>query len=86
MDKHSDTPKLPEAYINDGPHHGDGICLRCGKKLKPDDTVSLELDQRNNEYHDFGVPPEWSQGWFDFGKSCANQLRKRARAALKEQS
>jgi hypothetical protein len=45
----------------------------------------LELDQRTNEYHDFGgVPADRSQGWFDFGPDCADALRKRARAALDE--
>jgi hypothetical protein len=68
-------------YINNGPHHGDGVCLRCGKKIKGG-SVSLELDRRTNEYHDFGgVPESKSQGWFDFGSDCAKILRNRARTA-----
>ncbi len=68
-------------YLNGGPHHDAGVCLRCGKPLAA--VVPLELDQRIGEYHDFGgVPESQSQGWFDFGPDCAEALRKRARAAL----
>jgi len=60
----------------------EGTCQRCGKPLGKN-PVSLELDQRINEYHDFGgVPSELSQGCFDFGADCAKILRKRARAAI----
>lgn len=64
-----------------GPCYQEGNCIRCGRPLV--DKVALELDQRISEYHDFGgVPQEQSQGWFDFGRACANALRKRARIAL----
>lgn len=59
-------------------------CDHCGKVLKSP-AVPLEFDRRVGEYHDFGgVPDEYSQGWFDFGASCARTARKRARAALNE--
>jgi len=68
-------------YLNGGPHHHQGVCLRCGKPLAG--LVALELDQRIGEYHDFGgVPEDASQGWFDFGPDCAAAMRERARAAL----
>jgi hypothetical protein len=62
------------------PCHNEGCCVRCGRRLT--ESASLELDQRVNEYHDFGVPAEYSQGWFDFGTDCADALRIRARYAL----
>jgi hypothetical protein len=74
--------KLPKLYTTRDlrPCHNVGHCLRCGRKL--DAKVQLELDQRTNEYHDFGgVPANCSQGWFDFGPDCAEALRTRARAA-----
>jgi hypothetical protein len=41
--------------------------------------VWLELDQRIDEYHDFGgVPADASQGSFLFGTDCAERLRSRA--------
>jgi len=66
-----------------GPYK-DGCCERCGKPLRGK-AVPLELDQRIGEYHDFGdVPQEYSQGFFDFGPDCAEILRARARAALRQ--
>ncbi len=60
-----------------------GCCIRCGKGLDPARQVMLELDQRIDEYHDFGgVPENSSQGWFEFGPDCAAVLRARARLAL----
>ena len=56
------------------------VCGLCGKPLK--NKVRLELDQRNDTYHDFGdVPPNCSQGGFFFGADCAARLRGEARAA-----
>lgn len=58
------------------------VCDHCGKPIKGG-RVSLELDQRIDEYHDFGnVPANKSQGWFDFGPNCARKLRAKAKAAL----
>ena len=62
--------------------HISPTCEHCGRPIKAG-RVSLELDQRTNEYHDFGgVPEDRSQGWFDFGPDCAKKLRARAKAAL----
>ena len=67
---------------DEGPHFLDGRCLRCGKPLGPN-PVMLNLDQRVNEYHDFGgIPDERNQGGFQFGHDCADIMRERARAAL----
>jgi hypothetical protein len=46
----------------------------------------LELDQRTNTYHNFGVPEKYSQGWFPFGPDCANKLLRQARFFAKEKS
>lgn len=60
-------------------------CECCGRELKPGRSVWLELDQRDNTYHDFrDVPEEFSQGWFVFGNSCANRKRREARKARSE--
>ena len=61
-----------------GPQFGwtDYVCTCCEKKLNPEKTVWLELDQRTNTYHDNGdVPEEKSQGWFPFGKKCAQNIK-----------
>ena len=80
--------KLPPMYTHKrrGDADGDpcntaGRCVRCGKPLSTA-PVSLELDTRTGEYHDFGdVPEQDSQGWFEFGGDCAEALRTRALAA-----
>ena len=56
-------------------------CTCCQRKLTGIVRM-LELDQRNNTYHDFsGVPEDKSQGWFPFGLKCAaNKLRLAERA------
>lgn len=65
---------------------GENTCTLCGRKLDPSRKVALELDQRVNEYHDFGnVPESLSQGWFDFGPECVNKARKAARIALERE-
>jgi hypothetical protein len=62
-------------------------CTHCGKALNEKTMVSLELDQRINEYHDFGnVPEDQSQGWFDFGKDCAAKLRAIAQRKLEAEN
>lgn len=58
-------------------------CTCCGKKLNPTTMVSLELDQRIDEYHNFGgIPDNQNQGSFEFGPACAAKARARAKAAL----
>jgi hypothetical protein len=53
-------------------------CTCCNAKLSRK-LAWLELDQRTNEYHDFGgVPQDRSQGWFPFGLGCAKTLIKQA--------
>jgi hypothetical protein len=52
------------------------FCERCGAKLAEHrngeyNIVWLELDQRTGTYTDKGVPAEFSQGGFPFGKDCA---------------
>ncbi len=50
------------------------VCECCKKTLKGK-IAWLELDQRTNEYHDFGgIPNGFSQGWFHFGLTCARKL------------
>lgn len=46
-------------------------CTKCGKIIKSDKTLYLELDQRDGKYYACGtVPPEHSQGAFPFGPDC----------------
>ena len=55
-------------------------CECCGKVLTGA-LVYLELDQRNNTFHDFGgIPPEKNQGGFPFGAACARKMRRQAKA------
>jgi len=47
-------------------------CERCGERLDPERLVQLELNTYTGTYHRAGeVPPDDSQGWFDFGSGCA---------------
>jgi len=56
-----------------------GRCTCCGRKLNPNVGIMLELDRRINEYHSQGgVPDEHSQGWFEFGSTCAVRANERA--------
>lgn len=49
-------------------------CTRCGEPLKGP-AAWLELDQRDNTYHDReDVPEDRSQGWFPFGLDCARRI------------
>lgn len=58
-------------------------CTACQQMLHPAKVVSLEFDQRINEYHDFGgIPPESNQGGFPFGADCAKKAREKARVKL----
>lgn len=64
-----------------------GHCMKCAKKLRPEATVWLELDQRTGAYHDFGgVPESDSQGAFEFGPDCAEIMRREARDLLGERA
>lgn len=75
--------KLPVLTLPKGNNGKPGCCIRCGKKLRKNDYVSLELDQRVDEYHDFGgIPDSHNQGGFEFGKDCAKALRIRASRKL----
>ena len=61
------------------------FCERCGKKLNPKTMVSLEFDQRDNTYHDFGdVPENKSQGGFLFGVACAKKQIAEAKKIRKQ--
>ena len=58
------------------------FCSCCERPLKAR-IAWLELDQRNNTYHDFGgVPADKSQGWFPFGITCARKMLARANRAI----
>jgi len=49
-------------------------CTRCGKAISGR-VAWLELDRRDNTYHDReDVPEDQSQGWFPFGVDCARRL------------
>jgi hypothetical protein len=53
----------------------DDRCDCCGKPLYGHAVRFLELDQRDNTFHDRqDVPPEWSQGWITFGLACAKRI------------
>lgn len=57
-------------------------CTCCEKPLARK-VAWLELDQRIDEYHDFGgVPDDKSQGWFQFGMTCARKKIAMARSQL----
>lgn len=61
-------------------HPSERYCTCCEQSLKRK-FVWLELDQRNNTYHDFGgVPSDRSQGWFPFGLTCAKNMIAKAKA------
>ena len=58
-------------------------CERCGEELRRDRVVSLELSNTTNLYHLDGIPEgEVSQGWFDFGASCAKAVIKESSQAV----
>ena len=55
-------------------------CTCCNRKLNKDKIVFLELDQRTDNYHNFGgVPENQSQGWFPFGPDCAKSAIAKAK-------
>jgi hypothetical protein len=61
----------------------DNDCTCCGEPIKPGREMMLELDQRTNTYHNTGgVPEEDSQGWFPFGKTCAQKKLRQHNAII----
>jgi len=50
-------------------------CERCGKPLDHSRSVWLELSFRSGRYAE-SVPPEESQGFFEFGADCARAILK----------
>ena len=55
-------------------------CECCGRKLKEDQAVWLELNWFTGEYTDPSKNPaseEHSQGCFSFGRSCAKKILKK---------
>lgn len=58
-------------------------CTCCDRDLVANNNAVrwLELDQRDDTYHDFkDVPQESSQGWFVFGLTCAKRKISEAKA------
>ena len=50
-------------------------CEHCGKKLRQDQAVYLELSAKTNQWYPEGeCPAEESQGSFPVGKTCAKTL------------
>lgn len=73
---------LPKQILPKGGHDLPGICFRCGKPVDLHKGAMLEQDGRIAEWHDFGMPPNVSQGAILFGMDCAKAMRKRARFYL----
>jgi hypothetical protein len=51
-------------------------CERCGDKLNLRNTVYLQLNSKTGKYSDGGVPDDADQGWFAFGRACADRVLK----------
>lgn len=64
-----------------GGENGIDYCVRCGRKIKDDEeVVGLELNshtgewaEHNNRTLDGGTWGAQSQGWFNFGATCARR-------------
>ena len=57
-------------------------CSKCGRELKDDQIVWLEVNDRTGTYHDPDkqeVPEADSLGLYAFGKTCAKQELKQAK-------
>lgn len=53
-------------------------CAVCGAVVDPNRAIWLELDLRDNSWHDpkaDPVPQEFSQGGFPIGRDCANKIK-----------
>lgn len=54
-----------------------GCCVLCGRPLDMKKAVYLEMNQNTATFHEPGtVPPEESQGCFEFGAACARKVLK----------
>ncbi len=61
-------------------------CEYCQKPIKTGHVVWLWLDQRTNTFsNDDDEKPEYSQGGFPFGKSCAKHELKKHRKEKSKQ-
>jgi len=62
----------PITFIN----KGNNTCSNCGKKLKSNQTIWLELSTTDGLVYDPSEFPKdhQSQGMFEFGSDCATQV------------
>lgn len=52
-------------------------CEHCGKKIREEQAVYLELSWKTNRWYREGeCPPDESQGSFPVGKICAKKILK----------
>ncbi len=49
-------------------------CERCGERLALRNTIYLQLNTATSRYSEGGVPDEHDQGWFAFGRACADRV------------
>jgi hypothetical protein len=49
-------------------------CERCGEKLALRNTIYLQLNSCTGRYSEGGVPEKDDQGWFAFGRACADAV------------
>ena len=76
MDGRRGSKKFPWSSPTDNRYQ----CQRCGEVLEPNRAVGLELDQRTNTFVDselVHVPADQSQGFFYFGRTCAQAEKDR---------
>lgn len=52
------------------------FCTECGKELKPNKIVWLDLNVNTHEYREKPWPQEVSQGMFCFRKTCSKIILK----------
>jgi len=50
------------------------ICARCGRELKPDQAIWLDLNSRTGEYTPGTWRAEESAGSFAFGSECIKRV------------
>lgn len=61
-------------------------CTCCNRELYGHACRFLELDQRDQTYHDrMDVPTDRSQGWFPFGLACARRIIKQGGKITEQQ-
>lgn len=51
-------------------------CTECGKELKPEKIVLLDMNMSSCEFREEPWPDNISQGSFPFGKACAKTVLK----------